>query len=77
LLALVILWLAKVYSTWARWEDLSIDSGHEMYIPLLLAQGKELYRDVWFMYGPLAPYFNSYLDELTYRNSRNDPTRGR
>ena len=22
---------------------------------------KMLYRDVWFLYGPAAPYFNSYL----------------
>ena len=61
LLSLVILWAVKLYSTWAAWGDLTIDSGHEMYVPLLLAQGKQLYRDVWFMYGPLAPYFNSYL----------------
>ena len=27
----------------------------------LLAEGKTLYRDVWFMYGPASPYFNSYL----------------
>ena len=61
LLALVALWAWKLYSTWARWGNLTIDSGHEMYIPALLAEGKMLYRDVWFMYGPAAPYFNSYL----------------
>jgi hypothetical protein len=35
-----------------------------MYVPALLAEGKLLYRDVWFMYGPAAPYFNSYLFRL-------------
>jgi hypothetical protein len=64
LLALVILWAVKVYTTWAAWGDLTIDSGHEMYVPALLAEGKMLYRDVWFSYGPLAPYFNSYLFRL-------------
>ena len=64
LLTLLAIWAAKVSSTWAAWGDLTIDSGHEMYIPLLLSQGKQLYRDVWFMYGPLAPYFNSYLFRL-------------
>ena len=61
LLALIFLWAVKVYTTWARWGSLTIDSGHEMYVPWLLAQGKMLYRDVWFLYGPAAPYFNSYL----------------
>ncbi len=64
LLMLVVLWAVKVYSTWAAWGNLTIDSGHEMYIPALLAQGKVLYRDVWFPYGPAAPYFNSYLFRL-------------
>src|SRR5271170_5274499 len=61
LAALAALWGLKLYSTWAAWGNLTIDSGHEMYVPAILAQGKMLYRDVWFMYGPAAPYFNSYL----------------
>jgi hypothetical protein len=64
LLMLVVLWAVKAYTTWAAWGDLTIDSGHEMYIPALLAEGKMLYRDVWFLYGPAAPYFNSYLFRL-------------
>ena len=64
LLMLVALWAVKVYTTWAAWGDLTIDSGHEMYVPALLAEGKMLYRDVWFLYGPAAPYFNSYLFRL-------------
>jgi hypothetical protein len=63
-LALILLWAARVYTTWETWGDLSIDSGHEMYVPALLAQGKMLYRDVWFMHGPLSPYFNSVLFRL-------------
>jgi hypothetical protein len=64
LVTLIVLWAVQVYATWAAWGNLTIDSGHEMYIPALLAQGKQLYRDVWFMYGPAAPYFNSYLFRL-------------
>lgn len=64
LLLLVILWAVKVYATWGAWGNLTIDSGHEMYVPAVLAEGKLLYRDVWFMYGPAAPYFNSYLYRL-------------
>jgi hypothetical protein len=64
LLVLTALWTAQAYATWGAWGNLTIDSGHEMYIPALLAQGKTLYRDVWFPYGPAAPYFNSYLFRL-------------
>ena len=61
LLALVVLWAVQLYATWAAWGNLTIDSGHEMYISALLAEGKRLYRDVWFGFGPAAPYLNSYL----------------
>ncbi len=62
--ALVVLWGVKLYSTWGAWGSLTVDCGHEMYVPAMLAQGKMLYRDVWFLYGPAAPYFNSYLFRL-------------
>jgi hypothetical protein len=61
LVTLVFIWAAKMYLTWEAWGNLTIDSGHEMYIPALLAEGKLLYRDVWFLYGPAAPYFNAFL----------------
>jgi hypothetical protein len=61
LLALVILWAAWMFATWAHWGNLTIDTGREMYIPAVLAEGKMLYRDIWFIYGPAAPYFNSSL----------------
>jgi hypothetical protein len=61
LASVVLLWGWQLYATWGAWGNLTIDSGHEMYVPAVLAQGKTLYRDVWFMYGPASPYFNSYL----------------
>ena len=61
LLTLVLLWAARVYATWATWGNLSVDSGREMYVPAMLAEGKMLYRDVWYGYGPLAPYWNGFL----------------
>ncbi len=61
LFALVAVWAAWSYGTWGYWGNLTIDSGHEMYVPAVLAEGKILYRDVWFMYGPAGPYLNSYL----------------
>jgi hypothetical protein len=64
LLLLGVLWAVKLYTTWGAWGSLTVDSGHEMYVPKMLAEGKELYRDVWYMYGPAAPYFTSYLYRL-------------
>lgn len=48
-------------TTWASWGDLTVDCGREMYVPWMLSEGKMLYRDVWYLYGPAAPYFNSVL----------------
>ncbi len=59
--SLALFWCWKLYSTWGAWGNLTIDSGREMYVPKLLAQGKMLYRDVRYIYGPAAPYFNSWL----------------
>ena len=64
LLTLIVIWAALLHATWATWGNLTIDSGHEMYVPTVLSEGKMLYRDVWFMYGPLAPYFNGFLFRL-------------
>ncbi len=42
LAALILLWAINFYKTWAAWGTMSIDSGHEMYIPAILSQGKQL-----------------------------------
>ena len=54
---LVILAFAGVMfvATWASWPDLIIDGGRELYVPWAMLQGKQLYRDLWYPYGPLAP----------------------
>src|SRR5579862_2842660 len=44
LLALALLWSARVYSTWGAWGDLTVDCGREMYVPAVLAQGKRSTR---------------------------------
>jgi hypothetical protein len=47
--------------TWGRWGSLIVDCGREMYIPAALSQGKRLYSDLWYPYGPLIPYWHSLL----------------
>ena len=52
---------ALAWYTWGHWGDLQIDSGREMYVPASILQGKLLYRDLWYMYGPLAPYVQALV----------------
>ena len=35
-----------------------------MDLPLRLLEGDVLYRDVFYMYPPFSPYFNSFLYSL-------------
>ena len=58
---LCCLWLGLVTFGWARWGSVSVDSGREIYVAAALAQGKMLYRDVWYPYHPGAPYVNALL----------------
>jgi len=64
LLALVVIWAAWLHGTWGAWGNLSVDSGREMYVASALAEGKVLYQDVWFNFGPASPYFNGWLFRL-------------
>jgi hypothetical protein len=61
LLALIVIWAAWLYGTWGAWGNLGVDSGREMYVASALTEGKVLYQDVWFNFGPASPYFNSWL----------------
>jgi hypothetical protein len=47
--------------TWGHWGDFQVDCGREIYVPAALLRGKLLFRDVWYMYGPLAPYAEALL----------------
>ena len=47
--------------SWRRWMSPIVDSGREVDLPLRLLEGDLLYRDVFYMYPPLSPYFNSLL----------------
>jgi hypothetical protein len=52
----VLVAIALAWYTWARWGDIQIDCGRELYVPSEILRGKLLYRDIWYPYGPLAPY---------------------
>jgi 4-amino-4-deoxy-L-arabinose transferase-like glycosyltransferase len=48
-------------ASWQRWTQPIIDHGREMNLPARILAGEQLYRDVQFLYGPFAPYFNAGL----------------
>src|SRR3954469_11930940 len=48
-------------ASWQKWADLAIDGGREMNAPLRLLRGEMIYSDVYYLYGPLAPYLNAAL----------------
>ena len=47
--------------SWQRWINPIVDCGREMYVPWRLAEGDVLYRDLFFVYGPLVPYWHAAL----------------
>jgi hypothetical protein len=47
--------------TWHKWGSIVIDCGREMYVPAAINQGKRLYFDIWYPYGPLIPYWHALL----------------
>lgn len=56
--------LSLFWYTWGHWGDFQADCGREVYVPAAILQGKLLYRDIWYMYGPLAPYLKASLFRL-------------
>jgi hypothetical protein len=62
--SLIFLWLAALIATWGNWGYLTIDCGREIYVPTVLLKHKVLYRDIWYLYGPAAPYFNALLFKI-------------
>jgi hypothetical protein len=52
------------WRSWRCWPDILVDFGHELYIPWRLSEGEVLYRDIFFVMGPLSQYFNALLFRL-------------
>jgi hypothetical protein len=64
LTSIFAIWGALLYVAWAHWGNITVDCGREVYVPWVLTHGRKLYQDVWFPYGPAAPYFNAWLFAL-------------
>jgi hypothetical protein len=58
-IAIAIAFAGLVAWTWLTWPDVFVDFGREFYVPMRLAEGAVLYRDLAYFNGPLSPYFNA------------------
>ena len=50
--------------SWLKWPDLLIDYGEQVYVPWQLSEGKVLYRDMNYLYGPLSSYLHAFLFQV-------------
>jgi hypothetical protein len=54
----------NLWISWLKWGDVLVDCGREMDVARQLAEGRALYSDLRYMYGPLAPWTNAALFKL-------------
>lgn len=45
--------------SWQKWSDVLVDVGPQLYAPWQISEGRVLYRDLAYFFGPLSPYFNA------------------
>ncbi len=57
-----VLFMASI--SWFKWPDLLIDFGPQVYIPWQVSEGKILYKDVLYLYGPFSVYLHSFLFKI-------------
>jgi hypothetical protein len=57
----VMLATTVLTGTWKMWPDLLIDAGYYLYNFWQLSEGKVLFRDITYYYGPFSPYLNAAL----------------
>ena len=47
--------------TWFKWGDIVVDSGRDMEVARQMLEGRKLYSEIRYAFGPLAPWVNSSL----------------
>ena len=61
---IITIFLVWLHLSWMRWPDCLIDFGNQLYIPWQINEGKVLYKDLHYVYGPLAQYFHALLFKI-------------
>jgi hypothetical protein len=63
-LVLIVLFVIVSAISWGIWPNPVIDGGREMNTPLRMLRGETLYSQIYYLYGPVAPVFNTLLYKL-------------
>lgn len=50
--------------SYLKWLHPVVDCGREFYVPLQIMDGRILYKDIYYFYGPFAPYFLSIVFKI-------------
>jgi hypothetical protein len=58
---IAVFFVVMLVVTWQRWTHPVIDHGREINVPARIVSGEQLYTDIFYFYGPFAPYFNALL----------------
>ena len=62
--AILILGLFMATVSWQKWADLIVDYGQQLYLPWQLSEGKVLYRDLDYLFGPFSAYLHASLFKI-------------
>jgi Dolichyl-phosphate-mannose-protein mannosyltransferase len=60
-LIILAVFVVMLVASWNRWTHPIVDHGREMNLPARLLAGDRLYLDIYYYYGPLAPYLGAAL----------------
>lgn len=63
-LVLPVVGVTLAIVSWQKWQDLIVDFGQQVYVPWQLAEGQILYRDIFYIYGPLSSYVHALLFKI-------------
>jgi len=66
-LSLPVVGVTLAMVSWQKWQDLLVDFGQQVYVPWQLAEGQILYRDIFYIYGPLSSYLHALLFKIIGR----------
>ena len=50
--------------SWLKWPDLLIDFGEQAYLAWQISEGKVIYKDMTYLYGPFSGYLHALIFNL-------------
>jgi len=50
--------------SWLKWPDLLIDFGEQVYLAWQISEGKVIYKDLAYLYGPFSGYLHGLIFKL-------------